>query len=1001
MDNFLKKYKDLNKEQKLAVDTIDGPVMVIAGPGTGKTTILTLRIANILRKTDTPPSGILAITFTDAGVKSMKMKLRDIIGTVADQVRIHTFHGLASSIISEFQDHFVHLAGSAQLNEIDSEEMIRNILDDLSSKDDRFDKLRPIGNTDFYIKHILSAISKAKNEAYMPDVVREFAENEIEKIKKDDSNISSRGATKGELKAEVKKRIEKCEKTILFSEIYERYEEKKRKDRKMDYDDLIIEVLSALENDELLLRLVQEKFLYILIDEHQDTNDSQNLLISLIAEFFEIPNVFIVGDEKQAIYRFQGASVQNFLRFRKAWPQMKLINLKDNYRSHQSILDASHSMIETNYRDGEYKELRTKLISGVKTHKARPIDIVSGTNNISIENYLIEQLKSIIKNKNESVAIITRTNRELENVLRVLETNDIKASALRNIDIFKHPLSIIFFDLLDFLVDPTNVEALSKTLVAKLWDLSFEDTIELTRILRSKNFYDHESFIAKQKNNNKKDIFDIYIPKLKNILNQINSEDIIGFLVNSAEQSGLNKIILKDPAYMEVWRGIINLAQAISREYEIRNVRELIKRLLAYRDSAESRSVKISVGTTDLPIQVMTAHGSKGLEFDHVYIMYANEESWMNRVHNQYFILPQSVRSDEEDDIRDSRRLFYVALTRAKKHVSVLHSIQDISGRNLTPLRFITELDINNTNFIELGSKYNDSQNNSRDKRVNKTDDIYKSKLIDHTKNIILEKGLSVTALNHFIECPAQFMIKSILKLPEAPVAVAEKGTAMHRAFDNIWHQRKDGEDSLDFNPNDIRKLMKDSIQEYLDSSLLPINEKKRVNKEISEKLDSISKSLVIHFNQKGKVFAETWSETTLNIGGKKIPIHGKLDAIIDTGKDILVFDYKTREKMSLGEIKGDTKNSNGNYMRQLVFYKLLLENDIRFAHKNIIPSLVFVMPDDRGNCSIVTLPINDIDIRKVKEEIGSLIETIWKGNIFDKRCGEERCEWEALIDFV
>jgi DNA helicase-2/ATP-dependent DNA helicase PcrA len=530
MDFFAEKYKRLNKEQKLAVDTIDGPVMVIAGPGTGKTTILTLRIANILRKTDTPPSGILAITFTDAGVKSMKMKLREIVGTVADQVRIHTFHSFASSIISEFQEHFAHLSGSNQLNEIDSEEMIRKILNDLSMKDDRFDTLRPIGNTDFYIKHILGAISKAKNEAYMPDMIRDFAENEIKKIKSDDTNISTRGATKGELKAEAKKRIEKCEKTILFSEIYEIYEDKKRKAKKVDYDDLIIEVLSALESDQLLLRLVQEKFLYILIDEHQDSNDSQNLLVSLIAEFFEVPNVFIVGDEKQAIYRFQGASVQNFLRFRNAWPDMKLINLKDNYRSHQSILDASHSMIEANYRDGEYKELRTKLISGAKTYKVRPIDIVTGMNNISIENYLVEQLKSIMKNKDETVAIITRTNRELENILRILESNNIKASAVRNIDIFKHPLAVIYFNLLDFLIDPTNLEALSKTLVAGLWDLSFEDMIVLIRTLRSKTFSDHESSIARQENSYEKNIFDIYIPKLKYILGQINSEDIVGFL---------------------------------------------------------------------------------------------------------------------------------------------------------------------------------------------------------------------------------------------------------------------------------------------------------------------------------------------------------------------------------------------------------------------------------------------------------------------------------------
>src|SRR3990167_395283 len=124
----------------------------------------------------------------------------------------------------------------------------------------------------------------------------------------------------------------------------------------MDFDDLILELISALRKDELLLRLLQEKFQYILVDEHQDTNDSQNALIRLIAEFFDSPNIFVVGDEKQAIYRFQGASLENFLSFQKKWSGMKTIRLEENYRSQQRVLDAGFAMIENNYAEGDYPE---------------------------------------------------------------------------------------------------------------------------------------------------------------------------------------------------------------------------------------------------------------------------------------------------------------------------------------------------------------------------------------------------------------------------------------------------------------------------------------------------------------------------------------------------------------------------------------------------------------------------------------------------------------------
>jgi len=440
---FNELYKKLNKGQKQAVDTIDGPVMVIAGPGTGKTTILTLRIANILRLTDTPPHGILAITYTDAGVKAMRTKLHEIIGNRAHDVRIHTFHSFAVSVIAEYPDHFIHLSDRKQLTPIEQELLIISILEDPS-----FAKLRPIGKPDAYLYGIIKSIEDAKREALTPDAVRKHAKEKIERIKKDESSISTRGATKGQLKAEAKERIEKCERTILFADVYDRYEQKKIENKKMDFNDLIIELLVALRKDELLLRLIQERFLYIHVDEHQDTNDAQNFIVALIAEFFETPNIFIVGDEKQAIYRFQGASVENFLLLQKRWGKMKIISLDTNYRSHQGILDAGFNMIENNYEGDEHKNLRVYLNSKSGS-KSRPIEIVKSQDIYGTEEYLVKELKKISKEeKNASVAIIVRRNRELDRIIRLLESKGISVTSLRSVDIFNHPVGRLFFDLI-------------------------------------------------------------------------------------------------------------------------------------------------------------------------------------------------------------------------------------------------------------------------------------------------------------------------------------------------------------------------------------------------------------------------------------------------------------------------------------------------------------------------------------------------------------------------
>ncbi len=1022
-------YRKMNIAQKTAVDAIEGPVMVIAGPGTGKTTILTLRIANILKRTDTPASGILAITFTEAGVKAMRMKLREIIGGRADEVAIFTFHGFAAMIISDFRDHFAHLDGMKQMTDIDAESLVRSIL---SIKE--YSVLRPLGNTDFYVTSILKSISDAKKEAHTPEMIRNHARTRIQFIKKDDHSYSIRGASKGKLKAEMENEIGKCEKTIIFADLYSEYEKRKRKEKRIDFDDLIVELLVTLRNDKLLLRLLQERYLYIHVDEHQDTNDSQNLLIRMLAEFFNAPNIFIVGDEKQAIYRFQGASVQNFLQFEHAWPNMRIIALTENYRSHQSILDATHSMIENNYEEGEFENLRVRLESGTKI-KAKPVDIISGKNTEAIQKYLVERIGDITrKDHNASIAILTKTNRDMERVVRFLESKNVAVSSERSIDIFNHPAGSTFFDLIGFLVDSARTDLLARTLAVGLWNVNFDESIKVIQALKSSTL-------------EKKGPAFSFLPAMRSIHESLINDGAIQALVNIAELSSYLKSIANDSASVEVWRGIMVLSESLVRESDIQSPMELFNRLLQYKMSAESRSVKVPIGTPDLNVNAMTAHGSKGLEFDYVFIPYASEESWVGRERGQYFSLPigrvkDKTTSDERslDHIRDARRLFYVAITRARKHVVILHANEEDDGRVLTPLRFIAELDFGhvkraiiieprlnprgkntspggaNGTYRELRAKGEDGFGvmppamlrqgmYSSPSDLGAADERRNAKLIDLAKNTLLTKGLSVTALNHFLECPSNFLYQSILKLPQASSASAEKGTAMHLALSRIWKSKNKS-------VKNIERTIIRTVEEYFATSLLQSVEKEAVKKELMKMIPTMSKSLTGHFavaeelkdrgKDGGRIFAEAWSECDFMGHFKdskiKIPIHGRLDAIVDTGREVLVYDYKTRGKMSVADIKGETKSSktraNGGYFRQLIFYKLLLENDSRFRGRNIIPSLLFLTPDSRGNCATVSILIEKSDIENMKTGIQSLIESVWSGRIVTDTCDDKKCEW-------
>lgn len=966
---FKEFYQKLNKKQKEAVDSIEGPVMVIAGPGTGKTTVLTLRVAQILRKTDTPASGILAITYTDSGVKSMRQKLRETIGGQADDVEIHTFHSFAVSVIRDYPDHFPHLSGAEPMTEIESREFIEEIL-----KEKKFSEIRPFGRPDLYVEPILSAISQSKREAHTPEMLKDYAEGEIKRIQDDKKEYSNRGLSKGELKAEAKKKIQKLERAILLSEVYKKYDEKKIQKKKIDFDDMIFELERALKKDELLLRLLQEKYLYLLVDEHQDTNDSQNTLILFIADFFETPNVFIVGDEKQAIYRFQGASLENFLKFKREWRDVKLIQLDTSYRSHQKILDAGFQLIENNYKGEEHKDLRVELKAG-KNEKEKPIVVAKGKNIVDTEEYLIHQVKNILsKELKAEIALIVRTNASVGRLKRLCENRGVKASSVRNVDIFEHPAGRLFFDLISAVFDPLNKEALGKTISAGLWGFSLQEQIEVLKELRADRLKDK----SLQR-------------KIKNLNDSIYSGDPLGFLFELADSSFYTEKISSEPERMEIWRGIIELSETILRSRDnSSDTKSLLQELLAFRGMSEQKQVKIFSGDPESRVQIMTAHGSKGLEFDYVFLPYATESFWLKKGRSSFFALPFE-KTSSEDEIKDSRRLFYVALTRAKKHVEILTHTELEGGETDLSLRFIEELGENNFERKEVKEigKISLLKVESRNEKLKKS-------YLDEAKRVLKEKGLSVTALNHFLECPNIFLYRSILKIPDLPNINSEKGNAMHFAL--AWVLRTKERDL-----KKIEKTVKKKAFEYLQNSFLNKFEIEALKDSLNEEIPIMVRGLKEHFAISGKTFVEKPAAGELEFSLKshtekiKVPIHGRLDLVVENKDSVEVFDYKTRKGMSPAEIKGETKNSDGRYFRQLVFYTLLLSQNPRYKDLDIIPYLIFLTPDQKGRVKTVSLPVSKEDLESLKDEIKELLESVYSGEILQKTCDNPKCEWCAL----
>jgi DNA helicase-2/ATP-dependent DNA helicase PcrA len=997
MDKNLKEkfntlYSRLNPEQKLAVDEIEGPIMVVAGPGTGKTHLLTMRIANILDKTDIPPEAILALTFTESAVASMRKNLGEIIGTMAYRVEITTFHGFANNIIKNYPDEFPNIIGSTNISGVDQINVIRKILDTSN-----FTTLKPWGNNYYYVPSIIHAIGDLKQQGFLPEDFKKLVEQQAENFENIDDLLHEKGAHKGKMKGKYVTLQKNIERNKELAIVYAKYQESLRESRFYDFSDMIIEVKKVLEKNKDLLLILQEQYQYLLVDEHQDTNNAQNKILELLANYHENPNIFIVGDEKQAIFRFQGASLENFLYLKKIYPKVKEVSLKHNYRSTQTILNASHSL----------KPNSLELLASSKTNE----NLINIRPFLSppAENYFIaKEIKELIENgqKPDQIAVLYRENRDVFEIARVFRKFGIPFTIESDQDILDDQdikkLLIVLNAIQKFGSDRELVELL----YVDIFDIEPLDIYKLASFNRGgMGIYDllkNKELLQEAKIENIEKLQEIY-QKLSKWKKQSHNKNAVAVLENIIRDSGLLAKILSDPLAPEkiqklgVFFDQVKTLIASHKDYTLDNFFEYLDVLKEHNISIKSKGLSYTTGR----VRLMTAHKSKGLEFDHVYITNAVEGHWGSRRSHDNIKLPEQVYSllnkiDEDfvdDDDEDERNLFYVALTRAKKHITITYAEKNNEGREKLPSLFVKEIKPEFVKLFELDkTEIQPNENENSIEYVEESAELPKIKEKEFLNQLFIKNGLSVTALNNYLSCPWKYFFSNLIRIPGAQNKYMIFGSAVHQALNSYF-------DALLENKNPDKEYLIKRFKESLATWPIPTGE-------YAEMLEKGEKDLSGYYD----FYHKTWKSNILNEFNIKrieidgdITINGKIDKIeiLDDKNNVNVVDYKTGKPKSRNEMLGLNKTSTGDYLRQLTFYNILLNNYLDNKYKMVSGQIDFIQPDEKGNYHKELFTVTPEMTQNLTEQIKVVAKEILDLAFWDKTCDDKKCEFCALRKMI
>ena len=621
--------ENLNVEQQKAVTHQNGPMLVLAGAGSGKTKVLTSRIAYLIEN-GISPANILAITFTNKAAKEMRERVYNLIGHNASYIQISTFHSLGLKILKENYEFLGYDKNFVILDSDDTLTVVKKLMKDLNM------------NPKYYnAREIRNKISSAKNELITP-----------EKFKKHEYD----------------------EKIVT---LYKKYCEKLKIGNSVDFDDLLILPIKLFELSENILTYYQEKYKYVLIDEYQDTNEAQYVFSKMLTKKYR--NIFVVGDNDQAIYAFRGANYKNILNFEKDYPDCKTILLEENYRSTQTILNAANNVIKHN-------KLRKDKNLWSNNEIGNKLKYIKTDDEKTEGDYVVSQIKKLISDNNipyDDIAILYRTNAQSRTIEEAMLKNNIPYRIIGSFYFYNRKEIKDLLCYLRLINNPKDDVSLMRIINVPKRGIGNVTISNITAKAEENNISMFEAITG-----GKELAFKQLIIKLQEISKNLSLTEIVEQVL---ELSGLrqelqNEKTLENEIRLENLEEFKSITMNYENEYGEISLDDFLNEISLVSDVTEHSDSKNKVS-------LMTVHAVKGLEYNYVFLVGMEEG-----------IFPHfnSIKEGTNEAIEEERRLCYVAITRAKKDLWIINTKKRmLYGQTQVnvPSRFIDEID---DKYIEI-----------------------------------------------------------------------------------------------------------------------------------------------------------------------------------------------------------------------------------------------------------------------------------------------------------
>ncbi len=678
---------ELNDKQYEAVTTIEGPSLVIAGAGSGKTKVLTHKIAYLIGEKGVKPWNVLAITFTNKAANEMKERVKNIVGGVADDIWMGTFHSICVRILRKTIDRIGFDTSFIIFDTSDQKTMIKKILKEQNLDDKIF--------TD---KSVLYEISNAKNEMLTPEQYTVRANGDFRK-----ENIA---------------------------EIYKLYQRRLKENNAIDFDDIINFTIEILLDNPDILEYYSDKFKYVLVDEYQDTNKAQFTLITLLASKFG--NITVVGDNDQGIYSFRGADISNILNFEKDFPGTKIIKLEQNYRCTQSVLNAANEVIKNNETKYE-KKLWTSNEAGSLPKVYR------GDNEYDEANYIVEQINSLRRTdyyKYSDFAVLYRMNTQSRSIEDILRRENIPYKIIGGLKFYERKEIKDIIAYLRLIHNPSDNLSLTriinepkrgvgKTSLDKVEQLAASNEISMYEVIKRADEFGLNRVYTNTRE---------FIAVIEELKDTKLSKQISELIKDTLKKTGYTKA-LEEENTIEAENRIENLNEFLTVAIEFEE-QSADNSLTEFLEGITLSSDLDSMEETEESVTLMTLHSAKGLEFPAIFLVGMEEG-----------IFPGYKSIGEPKELEEERRLCYVGITRAKEKLFMTCAKQRtiFGSTSFNAIsRFIKEIPANMLDgYDELEQNSNDNAftDTNREWKYGKSSELFSNSEIFYKSNPIPKKA--------------------------------------------------------------------------------------------------------------------------------------------------------------------------------------------------------------------------------------------------------------------